>query len=68
MPSLGLQTARIRRGDRMKKNKKKLTLENVARTAGGLRVRTHIKAGPNRRKPDPIGQFNCQVEIEGVVP
>lgn len=46
------------------KTKKKLSLKSVERVRGGLCVKTHIKAGPNRRKHDHIGQFNFKVEIE----
>jgi hypothetical protein len=31
-----------------------------------LQVKTNIKAGPNRRAHDHIGNFNFKVEIEGV--
>jgi len=40
-----------------KSKTKKLSLEDVKRSQGGLRVQTHIKAGPNRRKHDHIGQY-----------
>lgn len=46
-------------GDRMKSKQSK-----PKKTA--LRRRTNVKAGPNRRPHDHIGNFNFTVEIDGI--